>query len=185
MISTTSLRPGNVFEFEKRKYLVLKHQHIKKGRGQAVNRIKIKDLESGSIVEKTFTNEQEVQEADVLKKSAQYLYMDDRYTYFMSTDDYSQFEILNEQIENELLYLIEGLKVIILYIDGKPISIEIPKTIEAEIEYTEPGVSGNTVSGAMKDAKIVTGLIVKVPLFIKTGDVIKINTDTNSYVSRI
>lgn len=185
MISTSSLRPGSIYEEDSRKYLVLKYSHIKKGRGQAVNRVKVKDLESGSITEKTYTNEQSVSQADVTKKSVQFLYKDGDSVFFMDQEDYSQFSIDAGDLEEEILYLKDGLKVIALLIDGKAVSIELPKTIEAEITYTEPAVSGNTSSGAMKDAELETGLKIKVPLFLKTGDYVKINTQSGEYISRV
>lgn len=185
MISTSSLRPGSIYEENDRKYQVIKYQHIKKGRGQAINRVKVKDLESGSITEKTYTNEQSVSEADVVKESAQFLYQDDNSAHFMSTKDFSQFEIDAESVSAELKYLKEGEKVVTLYLDGNATSIELPKTVELEIVNTEPAVPGNTATGAMKDAEMETGLIVKVPLFLKTGDCVKINTSSNEYISRI
>ncbi|KXK09593.1 MAG: Elongation factor P [candidate division WS6 bacterium OLB21] len=129
-IASNALRNGSVFELDDRKYVVLKYQHIKKGRGQATIRLKVRDIENGVITEKTFTNEQSVQEADVAKQSAQFLYADDSNAYFMSNEDFSQFELPVEQIQDELLFMIEGSKVITLYIDGIPVSIELPKTVD-------------------------------------------------------
>lgn len=184
-IQTSSLRVGSIFEFEGRKYVVLKYQHIKKGRGQATNRVKVRDLENNAITEKTFTNEQSVNEADVLKRNAQFLYKDDKKAYFMDNDDFSQFEFEVEQMEWELNFLTEGMKVITLYIDGNPISIELPKSVELKVTATDPAIAGNTATNAMKDAELETGFSIKVPLFIKTGDVIRINTESESYVSRV
>lgn len=185
MISTSSLRPGSIYEEDGRKYKVLKYSHIKKGRGQAVNRVKVRDLESGSITEKTYTNEQSVSEADVQKKSAQFLYRDGDRAYFMSNEDYSQFEFELEDIADQEGFLKEGIRVITLYIDGMPASIELPKTVEMEITNTEPAVAGNTATGALKDAEVESGMKIRVPLFLKTGDCVKINTQTGEYISRV
>jgi len=180
-----ALRPGSIFEHDNHKYVVLKYQHIKKGRGQATIRVKVRDLENQVQVEKTFTNEQSVDEADVLKKTAQYLYKDKGKVYFMDTEDYSQFEFNDDQLKSELNFLTEGMKVITLYIDGKPVSIELPKSVELTVAETEPAIAGNTATGAVKIAKLETGYEVKVPLFLKTGDKVKLNTEEGTYISRV
>lgn len=184
MIASTSLRPGMIFEYNDKKYQVLKQEHIKKGRGQAINKVKSKDLLSGAIIELTFTNEQSVEEADVVKKSAQFLYSDNKNGYFMLMEDFSQFEIPVNQVEEFLGFLKEGTKIVALFIDGRPINIDIPKTVSLEVTFTEPAVGGNTATGAVKIAELDTGLKIKVPLFIKKGDNVKINSQTSEYVSR-
>lgn len=184
-IPTSSLRPGSIFEDSGRKYVVLKYQHIKKGRGQATNRVKVRDLESQSITEMTYTNEQSVEEADVLKQSAQFLYKDDAKAYFMSNQDYSQFELDLDGLEHEIKFLTDGMKVITLYIDGNPVSIEIPKTVELTIAKTDPAVAGNTAQSATKDAELETGAIIKVPLFLTEGEVIRVNTESEEYAGRV
>ncbi|KXK26611.1 MAG: Elongation factor P [candidate division WS6 bacterium OLB20] len=184
-IPTSQLRVGSIFEDSGRKYVVLKYQHIKKGRGQAINRVKVRDLESQAITEMTYSNEQSVDEADVVKQSAQYLYQDGSNAFFMSNEDYSQFELDVESLEHELKFLTEGMKVITLYIDGNPVSVEIPKTVELRIAKTDPAVAGNTAQSATKDAELETGAIIKVPLFLKEGEVIKVNTENEEYVGRV
>ncbi|MFQ5492596.1 MAG: elongation factor P [Candidatus Dojkabacteria bacterium] len=184
-ISSSALRPGSIFEDDGRKYIVLKFQHIKKGRGQAINRVKVKDLESGTITEKTYTNEQSVSEADVSKKSAQFLYTDGSAAHFMDTNDFNQFQLDTEVVEEELKFLTEGMKVITLYIDGNPISVELPVTVELQVQETEPAVTGNTAQNAMKNALLETGLEIKVPLFLKQGDYVKINTQSGEYIGRV
>lgn len=183
-IASNALRNGSVFEFESNVYIVLKYQHMKKGRGQAVIRLKVKNLETNAITELTFSNEQKVEDADVIRESAQFLYRDGENAYFMNSQDYSQFELQLENIEDQYLYLKEGEKVVVMYINDKPQSIELPKTVVLEITETEPAVAGNTATNAMKDAVMETGLVVKVPLFIKTGEIIKINTGSGEYISR-
>jgi len=133
----------------------------------------------------TFSNEQSVLEADVVKKSAQFLYSDIEKAYFMDSDDFSQFELLIEDIGDKIKYLKDGSKVITLFLDGKPVSIEIQKTTELKVVETEPAIAGNTATGAMKNAILETGLEIKVPLFVKIGDIIKINTDTSTYQARV
>ncbi len=180
-----ALRNGAIFEHEDHKFVVLKYQHIKKGRGQATIRVKVRDIENQVIKEITFTNEQSVYEADVQKKSAQYLYQEKGKAFFMDNDDFSQFELDTDQLETELNFLTEGMKVITLYIDGKAVSIELPKSVELKIESTEGAVAGNTASGALKTAKLETGYEIKVPLFIKSGETVRINTETGDYTGRV
>ncbi|MBD3362114.1 elongation factor P [Candidatus Dojkabacteria bacterium] len=184
-INSNDLRQGMVFYENDTPYLVIKYSHMKKGRGQATIRVKVKNLESEAIRELTYTNEQKVEAADVEKKTVQYLYSDEKNAYFMNNDDYSQFQINKENVGDELEFLKEGQKVIVMFLEGNPIAIELPKVVELEIKETSEAVSGNTVSGAMKDAVLETGSTIQVPLFIKTGEKIKVNTESKSYVSRV
>lgn len=184
-LPSNALRNGSIFEYDGRKYLVLKYQHIKKGRGQATIRLKVRDLESNVITEKTFTNEQSVEAADVEKKSAQFLYSDDSKAYFMDVNDYSQFELPKEDLETELNFLTEGLKVITLYIDGNPVSIELPKSVELLVTNTTGATAGNTATNAMKKAVLETGYEIQVPLFIKQGQKIRVNTESGTYTGKV
>lgn len=185
MVSSSSIRPGMVIEIDNCQLLVLKYIHIKKGRGQAINRVKVKDIVTGSITEKTFTNEQSIEIADTEKKTAQFLYADKEDAFFMSTDDFSQFSLPLSDLENDILFLKDGEKVIVLYIDGSPVSIEVPKTVVLKVDYTEPASAGNTATGALKVAGLETGLKAMVPLFIKIDDYVRINTTSNEYVERV
>ena len=184
-INSNDLKEGVIFADSGSTYLVIKYSHIKKGRGQATIKVKVKNIETGSITILSYSNEQRVEAADVEKRTVQYLYSDEKDVYFMNNEDYSQFAIPLENIEKELLFLKEGQKVVTMFLDGNPISIELPKSVELEVKDTSDAVSGNTSSGAMKDAIVETGYRVQVPLFIKQGDLLKINTDSGDYVSRI
>ncbi|MFW5703021.1 MAG: elongation factor P [Candidatus Dojkabacteria bacterium] len=185
MINSNDLRPGSVFKDNGETFLVLKYSHMKKGRGQATIRVKVKNISTRSIVEKSYTNEQKVEEADVEKRTAQFLYADDSNAYFMDTADYSQFQLNKEEIEWELNFLKEGGKSIATFLEGNAISIEIPKSVELGVVKTTDAVAGNTSSGATKEAQLETGYSAQVPLFIKEGEVLKINTESGYYVSRV
>jgi elongation factor P len=158
---------------------------MKKGRGQATIRVKVRNIETGSVTEKTYTNEQKVEEADVEKRTVQFLYSDGNKVHFMDTADYSQFTIDQEGIEWEINFLKEGSNSIAMFLDGSPVSIEIPKSAELQVAETSDAVAGNTAGNATKQAETETGYKLQVPLFIKPGDTIKINTDSGDYVSRI
>lgn len=185
MINSNDLRPGSVFNDAGETYVVLKYSHMKKGRGQATIRVKVKNLNSGSIIEKSYTNEQKVEEADVERRSAQFLYNDGQSVHFMDTGDYSQFQLSSDELEWELNFLKEGGKVVATFLDGKAISIEIPRSVELEVSSTSDAVAGNTSSGATKEATTETGYQLQVPLFIKQGETLKINTDSGEYTSRV
>ncbi len=183
-IPSNSLREGSLFVRDGQKYMVLKYQHIKKGRGQAVIRVKVKNIVTKANTELTFTNEEKLEEFNAEKKSAQYLYRDGDIFFFMDNETFEQYELKAENIESQQFYLIEGTKVIILFVEEAPLSIEIPKSVVLEVTHTEPASAGNTATGALKNAELETGLVVSVPLFIKTGDKIKINTETGKYTAR-
>jgi elongation factor P len=184
VLNSGELKPGAVFVDGHEKFVVIKYWHIKKGRGPAVIRVKVKNIETLSITEKTYSSEQRFEQADVEKRTAQYLYSDASAAYFMDTADYSQFALDKEMIEWELNFLKDGEKVVTMYLDGSPISIETPKSVELKVTNTSSAIAGNTATGATKEAEVETGYHLQVPLFIKTGDVLRINTEMGTYTSR-
>lgn len=184
-INSNDLKVGVVFTDAGSTYAVLKYSHIKKGRGQATIKVKVRNIETNSVTIVSYSNEQKVEEADVEKRSVQYLYSEGETVCFMDSTDYSQFNMNSADIEDQLPYLKEGLKVVVMFLDGNPVAVEIPKSIELEVTETSAAVAGNTSSGAMKDAILETGLKIQVPLFIKTGDAVKVNTESGGYTSRV
>ncbi len=184
-INANNLKVGSVFKEGEDSYLVLKYNHIKKGRGQATIKVKVKNILSSSITEMSFTNEQKVHDADVEKKTVQYLYEDGQNGFFMDASDYSQFQIELENFENEKNFMKEGDKVVATFLEGNPIALELPKSVDLEVIETSDAVAGNTANNAMKDAILETGFKIQVPLFINTGDRVKVNTESSSYVSRV
>lgn len=184
-LSNTELRNGVIFKDGNRYYKVINYEHVSSGRGSAVGKVKIKDLESGSVVIQSYKQNEKVESVDTERKSMQYLYLDDSSAYFMDAKNFEQISIPISIIDEVIKYISNGEKVIVLFVDDKPISVEIPKSVELKIVYTELAVKGNTTSNAMKEAKLENGLKISIPLFIKTGDVVKINTETGNYVSRV
>ena len=184
-ITSNELRNGVVFMMEGQPWLVLRYNHNKTGRGGAVNKIKAKNLKTGSIIEKGFSTNEKFDEADLSRESSQYLYRDDDKVYLMSNTTYEQYELPISTVEEKLLYLKEGDKVIVLFLDGKPIDFEVPPAVVLAITYTENAVKGDTSSGAMKRATLETGLEILVPLFLSIGEKVKINTETNTYTERV
>lgn len=184
-LSNTDLKNGTVFKQDGNIYMVLKYDNIVRGRGSSIVKVKVRDIESGNVYEKTFRDNETVEEADVRRQNVQYLFADDSYATFMNVETYNQFTLSVESLGDSYKYLKEGEKVIALYVDEKPVSIEIPKSIDLEVKYTEPAVKGNTATNAMKPAKVGNDLEVKVPLFIEVGDTVKINTESGEYISRV
>lgn len=183
-LSNTDLRNGVVFQDVGEVYSVLKYIPSVRGRGSSIVRVKVRNLRSGSIQELTYRNNEKVKSVDTRRNSVQYLYSDLSIACFMNSETYEQVEMPLDLVRDSIKYLKESEKVIILYLDDDPVSIEIPKIVELEIKYTEPAVKGNTVTSSMKKAKMENELEVNVPMFFKVGDKIKVNTDTGDYVSR-
>lgn len=185
MLASTELKVGEVFNDDNHTFVVLKYQFIKKGRGQATIRVKVRNIESNSITEKTYSNEQKVEVADVEKRTTQYLYSDEKLAYFMDNADYSQFELFKDDISYELNFLREGDAVVTTFLNGKSLAIEITKSVELKVQDTSSAVAGNTATGATKEAIMETGYKIQVPLFINVGDILRINTEEGSYTGRV
>lgn len=183
-LSYTDLRNGVVFKQDNEVFVVLKYEHVKKGRGSAVVKVKVKNLKTGAIVIKSFKAGEKLESADVSKESSQFLYADDSNGYFMNLKTFDQYSIPIDSIFDQKSFLKEGQKVVVQRLEDQPISIEIPKKIDLKVTYTEPGVAGDTTGGAMKLATLETGLRINVPLFIKIGDEIIVNTENGQYVGR-
>lgn len=184
-LNPTELRNGTVFKQNEESFRVLRYEHNKRGRGHATIRVKVKNVVTGQVLEFTYTDGDKLEVADIAKRNAQFLYKDAKSLFFMDGSDFSQFEFLVEDYDFEAKFLKEGLIVQVVWLDQKPVSFELPASVELEVVYTENGVAGDTVSGALKDAELETGLKLKVPLFIKNGDKLKIRTDDATYQARV
>ena len=184
MLSIKDIKPGKKLIIEKQPYSVMTVQHSKMGRMGAVLRTKLKNLETGAILTKTFQGSDKVNEAEVETKKAQYLYQADNTFYFMDTESYEQFELNKKVIGDNSDYLKEGVDVSLLYFDERPINIDLPIKMTFEVTEAPPSVKGNTADGGSKQVTIETGAQVSTPLFIKTGDKIKVNTTTGEYAER-
>jgi elongation factor P len=183
-ILSHDLRNGVVFMMDGDPWLVLNFNHVKLGRGSATTKIKAQNLKTGAIVEKGFTSSEKFEEANLNKESCQYLYREGDTFYFMSLNTFDQYEINTSLVGDKSFYFKEGDKVIVAFLDEKPIGIEVQKSVILEVAYTEPAVKGDTSGNAMKKAQLETGLNILVPMFINIGDKLKINTDTGTYTER-
>ena len=184
MINVTDLRNGEFFTFCEEPYKVLNYEHIKMGRGSATIKVKVRHLLTGSIKEISFGNGDKLEEADVENKTMQYLYHNDGVYAFMDMVDFSQIEIPEENIEYEGKFLIEGKDFQIVFYKGNPIAVILPPSMFFKVISAPPAVKGNTATSATKEITLENGLVLDVPLFIKEGDTIKVNTETGLYVNR-
>ncbi|CAM3599483.1 elongation factor P [Hydrogenibacillus schlegelii] len=184
MISTNDLRNGITLELDGDPWQVLEFQHVKPGKGSAFVRVKLKNLRNGNIREDTFRAGEKVPRAHVETREMQYLYASgDEYT-FMDMNTYEQVTLNRQQLEYELNFLKENMTVHIVQYQGEIIGIQLPNTVVLEVVETEPGIRGDTQSGGSKPAKLETGYVVTVPLFVNVGDKIIVDTRSGEYVSR-
>lgn len=183
-IKPTDVRAGTKLEFDGEVYECTKYEHVSPGKGQAFIRIKIKHLKTGRVLEKTIKSNDSCEKAILEPQKVQYLYRDEE-LHFMNNETYEQFSLPAEALMGKDLFLKDNTDITLLFHNGEPIDVEIPLFMELKIVETEPGVRGDTVSGATKPAKVETGATVQVPLFINEGDVIKVDTRDGSYVERM
>lgn len=184
MISTGELRKGATIEIDGVLYQILDFSHIKMGRGSAQVRMKLKDVRGGHTIEKTVQAGEKFQRARVERLPMQYLYTQDDLHYLMNTETYDQMTLTPNQVGDALLYIRENDMCDLLTYQDDPIGVEVPLTVVLEVTETEPGFRGDTTSGATKPAKLETGLVIQVPLFVNQDDKLKIDTRTNQYLER-
>lgn len=185
MISTAEFRNGTRMELEGTPYYIVEFQHVKPGKGGAFVRTRLKNLKTGQVLEKTFRSGEKFDEPDLEECEMQFLYSTgDSYT-FMDTSSYEQFTYQKDQLGDDTDLLKENATVEILLYEGSPISMILPTFMELEVVETDPGVRGDTASGGTKPAMVETGATIKVPLYLETGEVIKVDTRTREYVERV
>jgi elongation factor P len=185
MIQPTDLRRGMVLDIDGQLMQVIEYQSFKIAMRGNLVKMKLKNLKTGAVVERTVSSGERFQRAVFETRPMQYLYSDDTGHVFMDQRDYEQITLSDEDLgENGKYYLTEGLEVEVQFYEGKPVAVDFPITMEFEVARTDPGVKGDTVSGAMKPATMTTGLVVQVPLFINEGDRIRVDTRTGEYLGR-
>ncbi|MCR5501879.1 MAG: elongation factor P [Lachnospiraceae bacterium] len=185
MISAGDFRNGVTIELEGSVYQIIEFQHVKPGKGAAFVRTKLKNIINGGVVEKTFRPTEKCPQARIDRKDMQYLYSDGDLYNFMDTENYDQIALNGDTVGDALKFVKENEMVKVCSFNGSVFSIEPPLFVELAITETEPGFKGDTATGATKPATVETGAQVAVPLFVETGDVIKIDTRTGEYLSRV
>ncbi len=184
MISTSEFKTGITIEMNGDIYSVLEFQHVKPGKGAAFVRTKLKNLRTGSIVDHTFRAGEKVARAHLERKEMEYLYRDDDTYYLMDAITYEQLPLLAETLGEGSKYLKENDRLTVVMLGEEVVGVEVPITVILAVTDTEPGIKGDTTSGATKPATMETGLVVQVPLFVNSGDKVKIDTRTGSYLER-
>ncbi len=185
MVSTNDFHSGLTIEVEGNVYIVMDSEHSRSGRGGAFVRTKLRNIENGKIVNKTFRAEQDVKKAHITKRDMKYLYWDGNNYVFMDNDNYEQIELSRDQLGEKINYLKEDMNLKVAMYEDKPVDIELPTFVNLEVKDTQPSIKGDTVSGGTKPATLETGLEVKVPLFVEEGEVVKIDTRNKKYVERV
>lgn len=183
MYQPTDLKKGTVCQVDGKPYRVIEYGQKVMGRGGSIVNVKLKNLIDGSVIPKTFKGQDKIEPAEVNNKTVQYLYSDGSF-HFMDPESYEQFELSADVVDSAADYLKEGDQINLQFFDGKVINVELPKNLYLEVTYTEDVVKGDTTSSVLKDATLETGLVIKVPAFIKVGDVVSVDTATGDYRER-
>ena len=185
-LSITNLKKGTLFQWEGEPFRVVEYNQKVMGRGGSIVNVRIKSLlPGGKVLEKTFKGNEQVDSADVSTQAVQYLYNDGSTFHFMNEETFAQFEVAADLVGDNAGYLKEGDRVGLQFFDNRPISVELPKNVPLQVTYTEAAVKGDTSSAITKDATLETGLTIRVPAFIKQGDVISVDTASGAYRERV
>jgi elongation factor P len=184
MISATQVRPGMVIKFNNDLYSIFKMEHRTPGNLRGFVQVKMRKLSSGTMIEHRFSSEDKVERAALDEQEMEYLYDDGDYFYFMNTETFEQMHLTKDLLGDATFFLIPNLKVAVEFYEGKPISVELPATVDLKIVETEPSLKGATVSNVTKPAKLETGLVVQVPPFISEGEKIRVSTSEMAYLER-
>jgi elongation factor P len=185
MISTNQFKNGSAIRVDGKRFTILFFQHVKPGKGGAFVRTRLRNIDSGAVVEKTFRAGEKVEDVRTESRPMTYLYKDGDLLYFMDTDTYDQVAVPAEAVGDAAGYVVEGGTVSVLSADGEVVSVEPPAHVDLEVSQTDPGLKGDTATGGSKPATLETGLVVQVPLFVNTGDRVRVDTRSNEYLTRV
>ncbi|MGO0122136.1 elongation factor P [Desulfothermobacter acidiphilus] len=185
MISTNEFKTGLTIELDGDVYQVIEFLHVKPGKGSPFVRTKLRNLRTGAVVERTFPAGEKVPRAHLDRRQAQYLYNDGTNYYFMDMESYEQTALSEKDLGEGVKFLKENLEISLLLYQGKVLGVELPNTVDLRVVETPPGVKGDTAAGGSKPAKLETGAVIQVPLFVEEGDVIQVDTRTGEYLKRV
>jgi elongation factor P len=185
MIDVNELRKGVTFTMDGELYKVLEYQHHKPGRGKAVIRTTLRNLRTGATIQHNFISGDRVEDIRVERRGVQYIYTDGDLYHFMDTETYEQTALSSATLEDQIPYLKEGMELVLATYGNEPLDIELPTTVELEVVRSEMAIAGDTATGAMKKVTLETGLNVQVPLFVEEGNVIRVDTRTGEYATRV
>ena len=184
MISSSDFRTGVTIEIDGHVWQVIDFQHVKPGKGAAFVRTKMKNLQTGTVIERTFNPGEKLPRARVEKHNMQYLYSSDGEFNFMDNESFEQIALTAEQLGDAPNFLKENMSIAVMFFNGTVIGVELPFSVELTVVETDPGIRGDTATGATKQAKLETGYPVRVPLFINEGDVLRVDTRSGEYLER-
>jgi elongation factor P len=184
VISTSQFRNGLKIELDGEPYIIVEFQHVKPGKGGAFVRTRLKSLRTGLVQERTFRSGEKIERPDLEERDMQYLYEDDGQWHFMDTKTFEQIFLTADHLGDERHYLQENLVIAVLFHKGQPIGVQVPNFVELAVTKTDPGMRGDTATGATKPATLETGYTVQVPLFINEGDRVRVDTRTGVYIER-
>jgi elongation factor P len=184
MYGPTDLKKGTVIQIDGQPFRVTDYNQKVMGRGGSIVNVKLKNIITGAVIPKTFKGQEKIERAEVNNRTVQYLYSDGQDFHFMDPSSFEQFQLSSEDVEEVAPYLKESDEVTLQFFGDRVINVELPKSLFLTVTYAESVVKGDTTSSVLKDAKLETGLVVKVPSFIKSGDVIKVDTRDGSYLER-
>ena len=185
MISTNQFRNGSAIRVDGKRFTILFFQHVKPGKGGAFVRTRLRNIDSGAIVEKTFRAGEKLENVRTESRQMTYLYRDGDLLYFMDSDTYEQVPVPNEVVGEAAGYIVEGGNVTILSADGEVVSVDPPPHVDLGVAETDPGLKGDTATGGTKPATLETGVVVQVPLFVNVGDRVRVDTRSNEYLTRV
>jgi elongation factor P len=184
-LSITELKKGTLFQLDGIPYRVVDYNQKVMGRGGSIVNVRIKSLIDGKVLEKTYKGNEQLDRADVTNSTVQYLYNDGNTFYFMNEDTFEQFEVPSDLVGDGAGYMKEGDRLQLQFFDGRPINVELPKNVPLKVTYAESVVKGDTANAVTKDATLETGISIRVPAFVKTGDLISVDTATGAYRERV
>ncbi len=185
MITPNEFRFGTIIRLEGEIYEVIGFQHIKIAQRRAFVKTRLKNILTGQVIEKNLDSELPIEELAVERKKGQFLYQQEDFYHFMDLETYETLSLSREALGDKVYYLTENLELTLLFVEGKFLDIELPFFVNLRVVETEPDFKGNTASGGGKPAKLQTGLVVSVPYFITVGDIVKIDTRSNTYIERV
>ena len=185
MLSINDLKKGINISLNNEPFTVVSSQHLKMGRGGGMMQTKLKNLINGKVIEKNFKGHESIEQANLSRQKAQFLYADDEGVHFMEQENFETITVPIDNVGELTKFMADGQMVDVLSFNEKPVNISMPVKVDLKIKTTPPGVKGNTASGGTKPATLESGAVVNVPLFINEGDVIRVNTETGEYVERV
>ena len=185
MISTNQFRNGSAIRVDGKRFTIIYFQHVKPGKGGAFVRTRLRNIDTGAVVERTFRAGEKLESVRTESRPMTYLYGDGELLYFMDAETYDQFGLPRHEVADALAYIVPNGTVSVLSADGEVVSVEPPAHVDLEVAETDPGLKGDTATGGSKPATLETGVVVQVPLFVNAGDRVRVDTRTNEYLTRV